>query len=404
MFISRCLRTAGLLLVAGGTPALAQTPATRTLVVHTAVGEVIDRQEKATYGLFPAYSADLFEQARFEQALASDSTITLRTQLRDGRTALRTYTTAELAAVRQTIDNRIRELGTVPAQPAPVAATPAAAAPAATPAVPDSVGRRYRVTLRQGTTFEGELTARQPQQLEFRTADLGIVQVERASLLRLEELASSQSRQRASWFDIGNGNRLFFQPTARNLRQGEGSLQVTNLFLLGANYGISNNFSAGVLLSVLPFVPLRYQLVALTPKVSAQINDQLHAGGGLLYLRFAGESAGIFYGNITRGTADNNVTFGLGYGFVSGEVGSTPVFQLGGQTRVSRRVSLVSENYLLANREAGMFGLYGAKINWRQTALGLAGGYVLAYEGGAASSYIIPVYIDFTYRFGKPAR
>ncbi|UYZ62562.1 hypothetical protein [Hymenobacter weizhouensis] len=396
MSVSRFVCVASLLLALASGPALAQAPTTRPLTVHPAVGESIDRQEKATYGLFPYYSVDLFEQARFEQSLAPDSTITLHTQLRDGRTLLRPFTKAEVAAVRQTIEDRIRELG---------AAAPSQPGTGTAPAATDSVGRRYRVTLRQGTTFDGELTARQAQQLTFLTKDLGTVQVERSNILRLDELNSELSRRPASWFDIGNGNRLFFQPTARNLRRGEGSLQSINLFLLGANYGLTDNVSVGLLTSLVPGVPLTDQFIAFTPKVSGQLSENAHVGGGLLYVRAGGESAGIFYGNFTRGTADNNVTLGLGYGFVSGTVGSTPVVQLGGQTRVSRRVSLLSENYLIADREAGVFGLYGAKINWRRTSLGLAAAYVLPYEGdGAVSTYIIPVYIDFTFRFGEPAR
>ena len=119
---------------------------------------------------------------------------------------------------------------------------------------------------------------------------------------------------------------------------------------------------------------------------------------------------------------------GLGYGFVQGNIGSTPILQVGGQTRVSRRISLLSENYIVADANAGMGGLYGVKINWRRTSLGLGalyfyefghdeqqasynynqntGQYTTSYQnvrvgGQGFSSYVIPVYVDFTFRFGK---
>lgn len=374
--------------------AYAQEPIARPLTISPEVGETIDAREKATYGLFPYYAADNFVEARFEQALTPDSVITLRTTLRDGRTVLRPFSVAEVAEVRATIAARIREIGS----------TPAVAAGAAVPV--DSVGRRYRVTLRTGTAFDGELIARRPAQLEFRTSDLGIVQVERANLLRLDELNAVLARRPASWFDIGNGNRLFFQPTARNLRRGEGSVQSINLVLLGGNYGITDNFSVGLLTSVVPGVSPSEQFIAFTPKAAARLSEQWHVGAGALYLRAAGESAGILFGNATYGSADDNLSLGLGYGFVSGEIGSTPVVQLGGQKRVSRRISLISENYLIADSEAGMGGLYGIKINWRRTSLGLAAAYVLPYSADDTgfTTYIIPFYIDFTFRFGKPAR
>ncbi|TYZ13473.1 hypothetical protein FY528_03435 [Hymenobacter lutimineralis] len=372
--------------------AQAQQPG-RILIVSPHVGEVIDAQEKATYGLFPYYSANDFQQARFEQA--PDSAITLYAQLRDGRTVLRPFTRAQFEQTSQAIEQRVQELkqaGVAVNQPA-------------TPAAADSIGHRYRVDLRTGTAFVGELVALRPAQLEFRTSDLGIVQVERANIKRLEDLTPGAIRPLAEdWFDIGNGNRLFFQPTARNLRKGEGSLQSINLLLLGANYGVTDNFSIGILTSVVPFVPLNDQLLAFTPKLSAKVSETTHVGGGILYIRVAGESAGIFYGNATFGSADNNFTAGLGYAFASGEVARTPVVQLGGQRRISRRVSLLTENYLITDSEAGIAGLYGIKLNWRRTSLGLAGGYVLSYSDGLSSTYAVPIFYDFTFRFGKPGK
>lgn len=374
-------------------------PATRPLIVSPAVGEVIDSQEKATYGLFPYYSANDFVEARFVQLLVPDSTVQLRTLLRDGRTVLRPFTTAELTAVRTSINTRQQEL--------------ARQGSAANSAATDSVGRRYRVFLRTGTVFDGQLTALQPTLLEFQTDDLGAVQVERRNITRLEELPAIASRRPASWFDIGNGNRLFFQPTARNLRRDEGSLQLINVFVLGANYGLTDNISIGAFTSLLPGVPLSDQFFALTPKVSAKVSDKFYAGAGVLYLRAGGESGGVLYGNTTFGSADNNFTLGLGYGFNGGDIGNSPVIQLGGQTRISRRVSLVSENYILTARDAPTFGLYGAKINWQRTSLGLGALYVFVprnddnffdNEPRVYSSYVLPVYIDFTFRFGKGSR
>lgn len=370
-------------------------PLNRLLIVSPTVGEVIDPVEKATYGLFPYYSIDNFQEAHFEQALTADSTITLYTQLRDGRTVLRPFSRAEIATLRTNLETLAQEISL---------ATPGAQA--------DSVGRRFRVTLRTGTAFDAELLARHPGQLEFRTNDLGVVLVSRAQIQRLEELTSQLARRPANWYDIGNGNRLFFAPTARNLRQGEGALQSLNLYIIGANYGLTDNFSVGLLFSALPGVPLRRQFLAITPKIATRIAEKWQVGAGLLYLRIPdlGQSQGAFgvglgYGVVTYGSADDNLTMGLGYGFSGGQIGSTPVVQIGGQKRVSRRVSLISENYLIANSNSGMGGLYGVKINWRRTSLGLGAVYVLPYDQGELfSSYVIPIYYDFTFRFGKPTK
>ncbi len=379
----------------------AQQPATKPLIVSPIVGAVIDADEKVAYGLFPTFSANDFQEARFIQRLTADSSVTLQVQLRDGRTVLRPYSPAELAAVRQTIEDR-QQLATHPSA--------ATSASSVTPA--DSVGRRFRVTLRTGTAFDGKLTAHQPQQLEFLTVDLGTVSVERSNILRLQELTTELVQRPANWMDIGNGNRLFFAPTARNLRRGEGTLQDITLYFVGANYGITDNFSMGAIVSVLPGVPLRYQFLALTPKFSARISENWHAGAGVLYLRIPdfdqdnkASGVGLAYGVATYGSADNNFTVGLGYGFAGGEIGSTPVLQVGGQRRMSRRVSLITENYIIANSNSGLGGLYGAKINWQRTSLGLGAVYFLPFDGSYAfSTYVIPAYIDFTFRFGNSKR
>ena len=325
---------------------------------------------------------------------------------------------------------------TAPAPAAPVPTTPAAAPAANDPYV---LGRTYRVETMQGTSFTAALVSISLTTLEFEAPELGRIKLERAQIRRadLQGGAPVGVAARPGYYDIGNGNRLFFAPTARGLRKGEATLQSVNLFLVGLNYGVSNNFSIGGYLSVVPGLAITDQFLAITPKLSFPISEKLHAGAGLLYIRvptFDSDSnfgAGIGYGALTYGGADDNLTLGLGYGFVQGgdanEVGTTPIVQIGGQKRLSRRVSLVSENYLIAESEAGMFGLYGIKINWRRTSLGLGAAYVYtfgyeetssytSYPGtgppvtvtqknkvpaSGGSTYILPVYYDFTFRFGK---
>ncbi len=305
------------------------------------------------------------------------------------------------------------------------------------PGDPYVLGRTYRVTTTQGTAFTGALVSMSLTALEFDALELGHVSLERGQIRRADLQGPAVVGTKAGYFDIGNGNRLFFAPTGRGLRKGEASLQDVNFYLVGVNYGITDNFSFGGYVSAVPGVSVADQLLVLTPKFSFPISEKLHVGAGLLYMRVSdfsgnntGVGAGIGYGVLTYGSADNNLTLGLGYGFVQGDIGSTPILQVGGQTRVSRRVSLVSENYIVANAKAGMGGLYGVKINWRRTSLGLGAAYFYAFGydetdsytyydpnglpvtanqtyhngGDGFSTYIVPIYYDFTFRFGKGAK
>jgi hypothetical protein len=95
----------------------------------------------------------------------------------------------------------------------------------------------------------------------------------------------------------------------------------------------------------------------------------------------------------TYGTADDNVTVGLGYAFARGEVSSTPVVVVGGAKRVSRRIFLINETYFI---DEGVGGLFGLRIAASRVSGSLGALYFTGGGGG-----IIPAYAEFAYRFGK---
>ena len=322
-------------------------------------------------------------------------------------------------------------LGLPAAAQAQKTTSPAPSAPATTNEY--LLGRTYRVETTKGTTFTGNLVGLSLNGLEFESQELGHISVERDQVRRAELQGEAPGKTKSGYYDIGNGTRIFNAPTGRGLRKGEGTIQTTYLFFVGGEYGITNNFSLGATVSLIPGLPLSQQAFVISPKFTAPVSEKVHVGAGVIYANIPFDEsdsggAGIGYGSLTYGGAENNLTLGIGYGFTSGEIGSTPVFQLGGQKRISRRISLLSENYIVADSRAGMGGLYGVKFNWRRTSLGVAAAYAYIFghdeqdvyytynpntgmntpqvinrrvEGEFGSSYIIPVYLDFAFRFGK---
>ncbi|UOG75168.1 hypothetical protein MTX78_00885 [Hymenobacter tibetensis] len=346
----------------------AQQRNANVLIVHPAVGETINKQEKITYGLFPYYSADKFQEARFLRFLAADSarsTITLQTTFRNGKERSQPFTEREFEDVRNQIE-RNKMLA-------------------------DSLGQTYFVELIAGSSFTGVLVAQRETELEFTITDLGRITIQKANIRQLVPLTPAQAQR--GWEPVGNGTRMFFAPTARNLRKGEGYVQNIDIIFFGANYGITDNFSLGVLF---PLVPGLGGVLAITPKVSAPVSEKFSVGAGVLYGRafgFGGSSgAGIGYGVATYGGADHNATLGLGYVFVDGENESTPVVVVGGATRVSRRFSILNETYIT---NEGFFGLVGGRI----AATRLSGSLGFLY--GSYIGGIYPAYVEVAYRFGK---
>jgi hypothetical protein len=214
--------------------------------------------------------------------------------------------------------------------------------------------------------------------------------VQQANIKTMQPLTSDQAGK--GWEPVGNGTRIFFAPTARTLRQGEGYVQDINIFFVGANYGITNNIAIGGLVGLVPGAGLN--ILAVTPKAGFAVTEKFSVGAGVLFASVFGETGGIGYGLATYGTADNNATLGLGYLFADGEVESSPVLVIGGATRVSRRVSLLNETYIV---DGGFGGLAGLRL----AAARLSGSLGIFYGTDGEDGIVVPAYLEVTYRFGK---
>ena len=89
--------------------------------------------------------------------------------------------------------------------------------------------------------------------------------------------------------------------------------------------------------------------VFLTGKVSVPlVENKVNLGAGALAGAVLGEdggSFGIVYGVSTFGDPDKNFTLGLGYAFAGGEWASSPLINLSGMVRGSKRMYFITENY-----------------------------------------------------------
>ena len=295
-----------------------------------------------------------------------------------------------------------------PAPPAPPVPG-AVVLPAPASGTGEIVGQSYTVEVMSGTSFTGVLTAVSADELTFQTKDLGLVVIKRSNIKQLTLMTAEQARLGYDY--QGNGNRLFFAPTARNLRKGEGTVQTIDIFLLGVNYGITENISMGALFTWVPGAGSE-NLFALTPKVSFPVSEKTRLGAGALIFFQSGSTFTLGYGNATYGSADNNLTAGVGYAYVDGNYFNTPVFMLGGAGRISRRVSLVNETYILNVKDSYasatfVGGIAGIRVSGQRLSggLGLMYGYssysTQRYSGADSSDGGSLPFAEATYRFGR---
>jgi hypothetical protein len=136
-------------------------------------------------------------------------------------------------------------------------------------------------------------------------------------------------------------------------------------------------------------------LFFLTPKLGLVKTEQTNLSVGALVGGFPGNSdvegtAGVVYGVGTFGPVERSLTFGVGLGFAGTDLAGKPVFMIGGETRVSKELALISENWLVVD-EAPLLSV-GCRMFGERFSVDLA-------LAGVPGEDVFP-YIDLVYAFG----
>ncbi|MBC8183558.1 hypothetical protein H8E88_20895 [candidate division KSB1 bacterium] len=186
-------------------------------------------------------------------------------------------------------------------------------------------------------------------------AEFGTIIIPIAKIKEIKEIPASSIKDGVYWFPNPNATRLYFSPTARMLKQGEGYFADYYLFFPAFAYGITNNITIGGGMSLIPNASLDEQMFYFTPKIGLKATKTFNIAAGALVVKIPnwddenGDAplVGILYGVGTAGTPDASFTFGLGYGFVDGEFAKKPMVVIGGERRISRRTAFVTENWVM---------------------------------------------------------
>ena len=137
------------------------------------------------------------------------------------------------------------------------------------------------------------------------------------------------------------------------------------------NVGITDNISIGGGFEFISTVVVNEPIWVLTPKAGFKISEKLHAGGGVLMTGISNlGTATLGYGVVTYGTSESNITGGAGYGYSDGELTDRPTFMIAGTHRVSKSVSLLTENYIIPvdDNRFETFGIHGIRIMGKKSA------------------------------------
>lgn len=216
----------------------------------------------------------------------------------------------------------------------------------------------YIVKLFDGTSFFGALISKNDSMYSFQTKNAGIITVYKAQVKEKTLVFKESFHYGEYWFPNPNATRYFFSPSALNLKSGEGYYQNNYIFLNSIYVGIANHITIGGGVEIISLFSSNSPgpLYFLTLKGGGQLAKNLHAAAGIFFvgvpeLFSSGNEPynhlGIAFGLLTYGNDDHNLTIGGGQGFERGKWSDRPIFTFSGMTRVSKKVSLVSENWLI---------------------------------------------------------
>jgi hypothetical protein len=256
-------------------------------------------------------------------------------------------------------------------------------------AVPDSTHLQV-VTLSDGSKIIGRIVSVTADTVTFQTR-AGTMQLSAVAIREIKEFATTDLREGEYWFPNPNSTRLFFAPSGQMLKQGEGYFSDYLLVFPGMAYGVTDNFTIGGGISLLP-AKAEDQIYYLTPKIGFSVTDKIHLAAGMLLAGTQGGTGGVYYGVGTFGDGNASVTLGGGYGFAGGKIQQKPVAMAGGELRVSQRVGIVTENYLLPTADNVLYS-FGLRFMGENITTDLA------LVNTAGSGIIGVPFVDFVVRF-----
>jgi hypothetical protein len=223
-----------------------------------------------------------------------------------------------------------------------------------------------RLELKNGKTVGGQLIQKSETEVSIATSDLGKVTIPWSTIKSMNMVAKEEIDQLAN----PQPSRYFFAPSAIPLKKGDKYYQ-NALFLVNSfQAGVTDHFSIGGGL-VVPFA------LFITPKIGYQVADKVHVGGGILFatslIRGLNFGVGTVYGSFTYGSKEHNMTLNAGLGAYNENTGfgrddynwkfaNTPMFTVSGMTRVSKRVMLISENWIFSYKTVN-YGANGQFLN-----------------------------------------
>jgi hypothetical protein len=245
------------------------------------------------------------------------------------------------------------------------------------------VSKTYQITLKDGSVFTGKIVSITDSEIIIQSRTIGELRLKKENIKTMAPISSIDEKRSGVWFPNPNPSRYLLGTSAIPMEKNTGYYQNTWIFFNSFAYAFTNNFSVSggfEIFSLLAKGDGPYAFY-INPKVSFKVGDNFYAGGSVLYantIKTVDEFGGLgtlnFFG--TYGNKNNNITGALGWGWADGEFSSKPLITISGMVRVSKRIALVSENWISPGigSDGSYYGIfsYGIRFLGEKTAIDLA--------------------------------
>lgn len=272
------------------------------------------------------------------------------------------------------------------------------------------------IALKDGSKISGKILSKTEYETIVQTKNLGNLKINNEKIKSINPIDGTIAKTGKVMFKNPTAGLYYLSPTAIPLKKGDGYYH--NYYGIGNEfcYAMTNNVTVGGGLTG----PLG---VYLTAKVSTSVNQYAHVGGGVFLgnsifpiVRNSNFGVGLGFCSFTVGNIDHNLTATVCYGFVnsqnSTDLMKQPLMQFSGTVRVSKKLSIVSENWLVSvngdpfSRGYKQDSHYEPFISYGCRILNKRGSFDIGFLNTPAlweNNFLVGMpYIGFLVRFGKP--
>jgi len=266
----------------------------------------------------------------------------------------------------------------------------------------------YLFETNDGNQFTGTIISEDNDKYVVQTVNFGVMNINKMVLSKKVKIEKSNIVNNTYYFDNPHATRYFFGPSAYTLKKGEGYYQNIYLLYNQFSYGLTDRFTiGGGLIPIFLFGATGNLPLFITPKYSFPVKKNLNLAVGVMYFNLFGSTGidtdfGITYGVATFGSKDKNLSVGLGFPFSNSGFSKTPAISISGISRIARKWSVLTENYIFPGEETVIVGSVLFRYMTQKFAWDFGLARPLSFSDVSDLGYLvgIPV-IGATIKFGK---